>query len=86
MRGFLIDLDGTLYNGQKMIEGADALIRMLRENQVPYLFVTNNSTAAPDVVASRLTGMGIPAESSEVCTSAQAAASYIAERRQGARV
>ncbi|GGD63871.1 TIGR01457 family HAD-type hydrolase [Paenibacillus nasutitermitis] len=86
LKGILIDLDGTLYNGQTMIEGADAFILLLREKQIPYLFVTNNSTTAPEAVASRLRGMGIPAESTDVCTSAIAAASYIAERQPGARV
>lgn len=86
MRGLLIDLDGTLYHGNTMIAGADKLIRFLRERGIPYLFVTNNSTASPQTVADRLQGMGIPALPSDVCTSAQAAAAYVAELQPGARV
>jgi 4-nitrophenyl phosphatase len=86
LRGLLIDLDGTLYNGRQMIDGADTLIHMLRARKARYLFVTNNSSASPETVADRLNAMGIPAEPQDVCTSAQAAASYIAERREGARV
>lgn len=86
LRGLLIDLDGTLYHGGRMIPGADAFIRMLREEELRYLFVTNNSSAAPETVAERLNGMGIPAAADDVCTSAQAAAAYIAERDPGARV
>ncbi len=84
-RALLIDLDGTLYHGDRMIDGADTLILQLREAGIPYLFVTNNSTAAPETVAARLNAMGIPAEAEQVCTSAQAAADYAAAQHPGAR-
>lgn len=86
LRGLLIDLDGTLYHGGIMIPGADELIQMLREQELSYLFVTNNSTAAPEVVAERLQAMGIPASPEDVCTSAQGTAAYIAELQPNARV
>ena len=85
-RGMLIDLDGTLYHGSRMIDGADVLIRMLQQRGIRYLFVTNNSSAAPEVVADRLSAMGIPAKPEEVCTSAQAAAQYIAQMQPQAGV
>ncbi|WP_313999228.1 TIGR01457 family HAD-type hydrolase [uncultured Paenibacillus sp.] len=85
-KGLLIDLDGTLYHGDRMIDGADRLIALLRRLGRPYLFVTNNSSATPEAVAARLEGMGIPAEPGEVCTSAQAAAAYIAGSKPDARV
>jgi len=85
-RALLIDLDGTLYHGDRMIPDADKLILELRARELPYLFVTNNSTAAPEAVADRLNAMGIPAAASDVCTSAQASADYIAGRYAGARV
>lgn len=80
VRGLLIDLDGTLYKGNTMIEGADRLIAALREMNIPFLFVTNNSSATPEEVAKRLERMGIPAAPGEVCTSAQGAAFYIAKK------
>src|SRR5262245_55374969 len=86
LRGLLIDLDGTLYHGDRMIPGANDFIKMLRREAIRYLFVTNNSSATPDAVAQRLNGMGIPADPADVCTSAQAAAAYIAERQPDARV
>ncbi|MEK3881326.1 TIGR01457 family HAD-type hydrolase [Paenibacillus sp. PL2-23] len=85
-KGLLIDLDGTLYHGHVRIEGADRFIGYLRSNGIPYLYVTNNSSATPEEVASRLVGMGIPAEAEDVCTSAQAAAGHIAETSPGASV
>lgn len=84
--GLLIDLDGTLYHGSNRIDGADRLIAALREANMPYRYVTNNSTSTPSEVADRLMAMGIPASPEEVCTSAQAAAGYIAERSPSASV
>lgn len=86
MRGLLIDLDGTLYHGEHRIQGADLLINELQETSMPYRFVTNNSSATPQDVAERLQRMGIHATAEDVCTSAQAAAGYIAERHPGASV
>ncbi|MCR2802883.1 TIGR01457 family HAD-type hydrolase [Paenibacillus soyae] len=85
-KGLLIDLDGTLYHGHEMIAGADRLIRSLRARRIPYLYVTNNSSATPEEVADRLSAMGIPAVADEVCTSAQAAAGYIVAKSPGASV
>ncbi|GAB6990080.1 TIGR01457 family HAD-type hydrolase [Paenibacillus pini] len=85
-KGLLIDLDGTLYHGKHMISGADILIHQLKEHQIPYAFVTNNSSKTPIDVASHLCSMGIPATPEDVCTSSLAAARYIAEESPGARV
>ncbi|MDQ6418090.1 TIGR01457 family HAD-type hydrolase [Paenibacillus sp. LHD-117] len=86
IKGLLIDLDGTMYQGTRPVEGADQLIRFLKSSNIAYRFVTNNSSATPEDVAARLNGMGIPAEPQDVCTSGQAAAVYIAERQPGASV
>lgn len=85
-KAFLIDLDGTLYHGTRMIPGADRLISALRAEQIPFLFVTNNSTRTPRQVAEHLQAMGIPAQAEAVCTSAVAAAGYVAGELAGGRV
>ncbi len=84
--GLLIDLDGTLFHGGRMIPGADKLITGLRAADIPFLFVTNNSSRTPVNVAAHLSGMGIEAKAEEVCTSSLAAARYIAEESPEARV
>lgn len=84
--GLLIDLDGTLYHGGRMITGADKLVAGLRSAGIPFLFVTNNSSRTPGSVAEHLRGMGIEANPDEVCTSALAAARYIAGESPEARV
>ena len=86
IKAYLIDLDGTLYHGRHRIDGADRLIQTLKEQGIPFLFVTNNSSRTPQGVADHLNGMGIEADASEVCTSAVAAAEYVAALSPGARV
>ncbi|MBT2287939.1 TIGR01457 family HAD-type hydrolase [Paenibacillus albidus] len=86
IKGILIDLDGTLYHGHRMIPGADQLIEGLRRAEIPFLFVTNNSSRTAENVAAHLRGMGIEAKAEEVCTSSLAAARYIAGESPGARV
>lgn len=86
IKGLLIDLDGTLYHGHRMIKGADILIKGLREAGIPFLFVTNNSSRTAANVAAHLCEMGIEARAEEVCTSSMAAAKYIAEESPGAAV
>ena len=40
-KGFLIDLDGTLYVGNELIPGAAQFVHQLRERKLPHAFVTN---------------------------------------------
>ncbi|WP_224753425.1 HAD-IIA family hydrolase [Paenibacillus terricola] len=86
MKGVLLDLDGTLYHGSVMIPGADRLMQLLIDHNIPFRYVTNNSSLTPDAFAARLRGMGLPATPEDVCTSASAAAEYVASIHPGARV
>jgi len=52
--GYLIDLDGTIYLGNKRIPAGENFIHRLQEAKIPYLLVTNNTTKTPRVVQRRL--------------------------------
>jgi len=49
-KGYLIDLDGTIYKGKERIPAGEAFVHQLQERQIPYLFVTNNTTRTPEMV------------------------------------
>jgi len=83
---WLIDLDGTMYHGDHMVEHADTFISLLKQLNIPFRFVTNNSSATPEDVAKKLNKFGIQAEVSDVCTSAQATAQYINDANPNANV
>ncbi|WP_078414193.1 TIGR01457 family HAD-type hydrolase [Priestia abyssalis] len=80
-KGYLIDLDGTMYKGTELIQEARDFVMVLKENNIPYLFVTNNSTRTPGQVAEKLKQFGIPAEEEQVFTTSQATANYLHERK-----
>lgn len=76
----LFDLDGTLYQGTQGFAGSSTMLGELHEFGVPVRFVTNNASQAPGDVVEHLRSFKISAETSEVHTSAQAAAAALHER------
>lgn len=69
-----IDLDGVVYQGRTMMDGAHAAISSLRQQGLRIVFATNSSIRRRADIALKLRGMGIPAEEGEVLTSALMAA------------
>ncbi|HGA4559973.1 TPA: TIGR01457 family HAD-type hydrolase [Streptococcus pyogenes] len=53
-KGYLIDLDGTIYQGKNRIPAGERFITRLQERGIPYLLVTNNTTRTPEMVQSML--------------------------------
>ncbi|UTR15844.1 TIGR01457 family HAD-type hydrolase [Salipaludibacillus sp. LMS25] len=78
-KGYLIDLDGTMYRGEEKIDAASRFVKQLEERKLPYLFVTNNSSRPPEDVAAKLNSMDIPAKPEHVFTTSMATAHYIEE-------
>jgi 4-nitrophenyl phosphatase len=85
-KGYLIDLDGTMYRGTERIEAASDFVKKLKEKGIPYLFVTNNSSRTPAQVAKKLVDFDIPASEDLVFTTSQATANYISEKNSKASV
>ncbi len=74
---FLLDLDGTVYLGQRVFEGAREFIKLLKENQKDFLFLTNNSSKSSEEYYSKLLNMGFEITRQNVFTSGQAMGIYI---------
>ena len=53
-KGYLIDLDGTIYKGKNRIPAGEAFVHELQKREIPYLFVTNNTTRTPESVQEML--------------------------------
>lgn len=75
----LLDLDGTVYRGPVVVEGAPEAVRAAGEHGLRVRYVTNNAARSPETVSAQLRELGLPAIASEVDTSAQAAAALLAE-------
>lgn len=82
-QGYLIDMDGVLYRGSELIPGADYFIRQLRERNIPFRFLTNNSQRTRRDVVTKLSRMGIDVEEEHVFTCAMATARFLAQQKPG---
>ncbi|MFE5322963.1 HAD-IIA family hydrolase [Paenibacillus sp. NPDC056579] len=80
MRGYVFDLDGTVYLGDKMIDGAAEAIRILRERGDKVVFLSNKPIATRQSYADKLTKMGIPTSVEDVLNSSLIVARYLQKR------
>jgi 4-nitrophenyl phosphatase len=78
VQNLIIDMDGVLYRGSEAIPGTDSFVRFLRERGISFVLATNNSTRTPRQYVDKLAAMGVTVHCSEVLTSAQATAGYLA--------
>jgi NagD protein len=82
-KGFLIDMDGVMYRSAELIPGAVDFIRLLREWNLPFLFLTNNSQRTRRDVATKLQRMDMPVEEQHIFTCAMATARFLARQHPG---
>lgn len=86
VRCFLLDMDGTFYLGERLLEGALRFIKVLEEQGREYLFLTNNSSKDSLQYVEKITRLGLPITREKVLTSGEATAMYLQQRRPGAKV
>jgi HAD superfamily hydrolase (TIGR01450 family) len=85
-RGWLFDLDGTIYLGERLIPGAGETIAALRADGRRVLFLSNKPLETRDAYARKLTRLGIPAGPDDVLNSSLVLARYLARLDPGAPV
>jgi HAD superfamily hydrolase (TIGR01458 family) len=68
IKGFLIDLDGVLYTGDKVIDGAQQAIELLREKKYQVRFVSNTTRKCRKTISERLTRLGFEIPESSIFT------------------
>ncbi|HXR29836.1 MAG TPA: HAD-IIA family hydrolase [Solirubrobacterales bacterium] len=78
--GFLIDLDGVVWEGRELLSGAQETLTRLLGDGKRVVFVTNNPARAPAVYAKRLREAGIPVDDSQVVTAGIVTARLAAAR------
>lgn len=79
--GYLIDMDGVIYRGTQVIDGAQEFIASLRRENIPFRFMTNNSQRSRLDVATKLQRLGFAVEQEHIYTCAMATASYLAKQK-----
>lgn len=79
--GFLIDMDGVIYRGGNVIDGAIAFIGALRDRDIPFLFLTNNSQRTRRDTVTKLKRMGFNVEEKHIFTCAMATARFLSRQK-----
>ncbi len=86
-KGYLIDLDGTIYLGETPIEAGKYFVEKLQKAEIPFLFVTNNTTKTPEAVQTKLAShFDIHVSKESVYTATLATVDYMNEKKRGNKV
>jgi arabinose operon protein AraL len=85
-RGFIFDLDGTVYLSDHLIPGADEVIRLLRKSGRKVVFLSNKPLQTREDYASKLTRLGIPTQPDEVINSTFVMTHYLKKNAPHARL
>lgn len=74
---FALDMDGTIYLGERWIEGAREFLERIETTGRSYVFVTNNSSKNAAVYVEKLARMGLFVGEEKIVTSGQATIDYL---------
>jgi len=78
--GLLIDMDGVIYSGEMLIEGADRFIKKLLDSNIPFTFMTNNSQRTRLEAVRKLKALGIEVTEDHIYTSAMATGKFLGDQ------
>ncbi len=79
--GFIIDMDGVIYHGNKLLPGTVEFLKWLEETDKSYLFLTNASQRTPKELHEKLERLGINVGEEHFYTSALATAGFLASQK-----
>ena len=83
---FALDMDGTVYLGEKWIDGALEFLKAVEEAGKKYVFLTNNSSKNAESYVKKLEKMGLCVDADKIVTSGQATIDYLKMNFSGKRV
>jgi HAD superfamily hydrolase (TIGR01458 family) len=76
-RGFLIDLDGVLYVGNRAVDGAAEAVRFLIDNGYPFRCVSNTTRKSRHTIAGHLSALGFRIPENHIFTPPLAAVAHM---------
>jgi len=80
IKGFLFDMDGVLFVGDKIIPGAREAIETLKSSGYPCRFSTNSSTKSRKSLLTKARRLGLSIEEDEIFSSAMATVAYLRDQ------
>ncbi len=80
---FVLDMDGTIYLGEKILPGAIEFVKTTRESGRKVVFFTNNASKNPNNYVEKLERMGFGATRSDVVTAGDVTIEYLKRNHPG---
>ena len=85
-KGFICDMDGVIYHGDRLLPGVPEFVGWLQREKKRFIFLTNSSERAPRELQQKLERMGLDVDESHFYTSALATASFLKHQAPGCSV
>lgn len=82
-RGFICDMDGVIYHGNRLLPGVKEFVDWLYATNKEFLFLTNSSERSPRELQQKLARMGLDVNEKHFYTSALATAKFISSQAPG---
>lgn len=81
--GFICDMDGVIYHGNKILPGVPEFINWLIDNDKKFVFLTNSPEKTPQELSMKLERMGLQVTADHFYTSAMATAAFLSSQKPG---
>jgi NagD protein len=79
-RGFICDMDGVIYHGNKLLPGVTEFVDWLKKENKAFLFLTNSSERAPRELQQKLWRLGLDVAEDHFYTSALSTAAFLKQQ------
>lgn len=82
-QGFICDMDGVIYHGNRLLDGVKEFVNHLVENNKQFVFLTNSPERTPHELSMKLERMGLQVSADHFYTSAMATAEFLSSQKPG---
>ena len=81
--GFICDMDGVIYHGNKLLNGVTEFVEWMQANDKKFVFLTNSPERTPHELSMKLERMGLNVSADHFYTSAMATAEFLHTQKPG---
>jgi len=81
--GFICDMDGVIYHGNKILDGVEDFVNWMLDNGKKFVFLTNSPEKTPHELSMKLERMGLSVSAGHFYTSAMATAEFLNSQNPG---
>lgn len=86
IKGFILDLDGTVYLGEELVPGVKGVLNDLKDDGYKMVYLSNKALQRRSTYAKKLTKLGIPTPEDQVVNSSYVMARHLAKVAPEAKI